>query len=493
MSLKGGKEGAGMPAHAPRKIPSTSATQFPDNTNRPFWSLKEQNSASDDFFDCYVAFKEFGCHEYFWEWRGRKIDELVVKKLISIYKAFFKDQPIGKECFITLKVDGVSAVEDMGRLYMSIISSNDFAAGQRIHSPPMFEVVHSSATYGNLLRFAKLYNESVSLATDKLKHECGPKVISLMPTHDFNDLKWYSELNGYIGAYQNAFRFRAPGLRSLVPRSSVADKVGFVAAVLATKRSLASYAAFSKITGVESYPVLDASPLLFRGGLSPSHVGNFVATYPGARTVALSQSFRYDYGLEVVKSAVAELNRALPRNPAESYTREDMDRLSRIEGIFAKHYSSTMKRIAGIDDLPKEMARVSKPVDQKLEMSFSLYSLGVPPELIGTGSAVLECIREGLVRDLERFYPNIKTDLVRAGALLNRENLNFLSGMGAGWKAVMEDVRLVDEYTDATLGPGSTDDFLHRNHTSNVFHLRSSRKPFASDLVAASKLRHCLG
>jgi phosphoenolpyruvate carboxylase len=495
MSLKRPKEGVcvGAARSSSRKIPSTSATQFPDNTCRPFWSLKEQNSTSDDFFDCYVAFKEFGCHEYFWDWKGRKIDELVVTKLMSIYKAFFRQSLLGQDCFLTMRIAEGSAVEDMGRLYMSIMSANDFAAAQHMFSPPLFEVAHSSAASDALLRFAKLYNESVSIATDKLRHDCGPKTISIIPNHDFGSKNWYSMLNSYVGSFQNSFRCRLDYIRPVLPRSSVADSFGFVGSVLATKRALSSYAAFSKITGVSSYPIVEAAPLLFRGGLSPASVKGFIATYPGARTVMLTQSFRYDYELEEVKGAVAALNKSLPRNLPDAYSREDIELLVRLERIFARHYSAAVKRLPSLERLPKEMARVNKQVEPKLHLSFSLYSLGIPPELVGTGNAILECIREGIIKDLERFYPNLKQDLIASGALLNRENLKFLSETGPGWKSVAEDVRLVDEYTDSVLGPVSTEDFLHRNHTSNVFHLSASKRNFANDLVAAAKLRHCLG
>jgi phosphoenolpyruvate carboxylase len=117
----------------------------------------------------------------------------------------------------------------------------------------------------------------------------------------------------------------------------------------------------------------------------------------------------------------------------------------------------------------------------------------VPPELVGTGRAIVECIKQGMVKDLERFYPNIKQDLADAGALLNKENLRFLAKTGKAWNSVLNDVKLVEDYTDSSLGPSSTDTFLHRNHTSNVFHLWSTNRDFSRDLFAAAKMRRCLG
>jgi phosphoenolpyruvate carboxylase len=492
MPIKETKEGVCISSD--RKIPSTTATQFPDNASKPFWSFKETASAADDFFDCYVSFKEFNCHEYFWDWQDRKLDELLVKKLVRHYNDFFKSKPIGKNCFVTFKVDSNNELETLGRLYMSVISSNGFALGKNIFTPPLFEVVHSAQSSNELIRFAKLYNESVGIASEKFRQECGPKVISVIPTHQFDKKSnWYSTLNSYFTNYQASFRCKVDYFRPLVSRSAIADDIGFVGAVLATKKALSNYNSFSKISGIASYPIVDAGPLLFRGGLNPKALRNFIATYPGARTVTITSAFRYDNNINSVKDSVALLNRVLPKNQTLSYTREELKRLSVIEKVFAKHYRNAVRKIPSLKAISEGMQVINKQVPDALRLSFSLYSLGVPPEMLGTGKAILECIKEGLVKDLEYFYPNIKEDLKLAGALLNKENLNFLAKTHKAWKQVLTDVKLIEDYTGSSLGPDGTDSFLHRNHTSNIFHLWSTNRDFSRDLFAAARLRRCLG
>ncbi len=490
MGVKEVKEGAIIDSD--RKIPSTVATQFQDNASKPFWSFKSDSSAADDFFDCYVAFKELRCHEYMWDWQGRKMDELIVKKLLQHYPKFFKEYPIGKSCFVTYRA-GSEEVKELGKMYLSIINTSDFAVSKNIYTPPIFEVAHSITSYDNLSKFAKLYNESVSIATDKFKRDCGPKVLSMIPTHDFQSRDWYSGMNRYFTEFQRHFRCKADYFRPFIPRSSIADGVGFVAAVLATKRALASYASFSKITGIASYPIIDAGPLMFRGGLSPTTLRNFIATYPGTRTVTITPAFRFDHGLEKVKESVLTLNRLLPKNTSVTYSQEEIKRLGIIEKTFTKNYKNSINDLPDIDDIAESMRLLKKRDTTNIDTAFAFYSLGIPPELIGTGSAILECIKEGVVGDLENFYPNIKEDLKAAGVLLNKENLNFLSKTGKGWTAVQKDVKLIEDYTDSSLGPDSTDSFMHRNHTSNVFHLWSTHKDFSRDIIAAARLRHGLG
>ncbi|MFC1741588.1 phosphoenolpyruvate carboxylase [Nanoarchaeota archaeon] len=475
-----------------KRIPSTTATQFPDNPDRPFWSLKDTPSTSDDFFDCYVAFKELKCHEYFWEWKDRKIDELLIKKLMDAYSQFFKKKPIGKDCFITFKVNGEDNLQTLGRLYMSIISATDFANNNNFHAPPVFEVTHTATSPDDLVHFANLYNETVGIATDKMGRDCRPKRVSIIPKHNF-DTNWYAALNQYFTGYNNSFRCKLEEFRPRIPRAEIADSTGFIASTLATKRALSSYASFSKITGVKALPIVEASPLMFRGGLNPDRTTDFIETYPGTRSVTITPAFRYGYDLEQAKLSITSLNRALPRNKSTTFSQDDTKQLITIERIFAKHYNEALKQLPNLDDIPKHMANINKTVDPRLKQTFSLYSLGIPPELLGTGSAVLECIKEGLVKDLERFYPNIKQDLITAASLLNKENLNFLAKTHKGWKQIQNDIGLTEDYADASLGPNSTETFLHRNHTSNIFHLRSTKQDFSRDLQQAARLRHCLG
>jgi phosphoenolpyruvate carboxylase len=215
-------------------------------------------------------------------------------------------------------------------------------------------------------------------------------------------------------------------------------------------------------------------------------------TYPGARTVTISPSFRYDYPVRDVKEAIAALNSALPRNRAVAYSQDELNQLALLEAVFARHYQSAAKSLPSLAPLVDVMQRMKK-VPEELHSSFALYSAGIPPEFIGAGKAIVECIRSGVIRQLEQFYPTIKSDLVSAGAFLNKENLKFLAKTDRGWKSLASEISLVEDYVGESLCPNSTDAFMHRNHTSNIFHMWKSGKDCSQDLLAAAKLRHCLG
>ncbi|MFC1722583.1 phosphoenolpyruvate carboxylase [Nanoarchaeota archaeon] len=467
-----------------RRIPSTIAHPFPDNVSRPFWAFRDKKSLADEFFDCYVSFKELKCHEYFWEWQSRPLDETLVKKLVKSYK-FFKDHPIGDKRFVTFIVNN-NNVKDLGKLYMSIILSNEFAKQKKFPSPPLFEVVHPGKSTNSLMHFIKLYSESVSIACDKFKKDVGPKNISIIPTHDFSisSGKWFKTMHDFIREYEQNFRTKIESIRPLIPRNLLADKLGFVASVLATKRTLSNYHSFAQITGIEVMPIVQTSVLPFRGGLSPDNIKEFALTYPGIRSATISASFRYDFPVDKVIPAVGALNRGLHHVPKKIFTQKEGQTIKKVEDIFANNYKKSMESFPDM-----KITRDSLP--PQLKDSFTLYSLGIPPELIGVGTSLLELINTKMMKDLEDIY-NIKADIRKASQLLNKENLNLLSKTAKFWKDLKKDIALVEDYV-GDLGPQTTDDFLHRNHTSNVFHNMMAGRDITKDLEAAAKARHSLG
>ncbi len=470
------------------KIPSTIADPFPDNASRPFWAFKDKKSLADEFFDCYVSFKELNCHEYFWEWQSRNIDESLMKKLAKSYRKFFSSKPIGKERFITFVVNNDN-IKELGKLYMSIILSNEFAKETGLHAPPLFEVVHPVAGSDSLLHFIDLYSETVSIACDKMDRDVGPKQLFIIPTHNFKESssEWFASLHRFISDYQQRFRTKLKHIRPLISRRTLSDSKGFVGSVLATKRMLSNYHAFAKIEGIKVFPILQVSVLPFRGGLIPDRIKEFVATYKGVRSVTISSSFRYDFKTGTVIDSIKALNRGLHRVPSHIFSKDEGKRLKHIEDIFTSHYK---KALSDIPDLSRITAK--KDVPESIERSFALYSLGIPPEFIGIGSALLEIIKSGRVKDLEELYPEIKSDLVFASRLLNRENLNILAKTHRFWARLKKDVSLAEDFA-GPFGPSETDDFLHRNLSSNILHKMLAKRDFSDDLSAAAKVRHSLG
>jgi phosphoenolpyruvate carboxylase len=86
-------------------------------------------------------------------------------------------------------------------------------------------------------------------------------------------------------------------------------------------------------------------------------------------------------------------------------------------------------------------------------------------------------------------------DLGRIGAYLNWENLKFLSKDNPAWETVREDVTFVEKFLGRRLGPQTPDEYIHRNLTSNIYHLwRQSKKgEVTQTILQAARVRKSLG
>ena len=54
-----------------RKIPTTMATQHPDNAGKPYWHSKSFISTDAELKECYLCFSDLGIDEYNWDWEGK--------------------------------------------------------------------------------------------------------------------------------------------------------------------------------------------------------------------------------------------------------------------------------------------------------------------------------------------------------------------------------------------------------------------------------------
>src|SRR3990167_5238532 len=87
-----------------RKIPSTMATQHPDNAGRPYWSNRAFISAAAEIKECFLCFSELGIDEYNWDWEGKFVDEAVIDRLLHKHLNYFKEQRLGRDKFVTFRI-----------------------------------------------------------------------------------------------------------------------------------------------------------------------------------------------------------------------------------------------------------------------------------------------------------------------------------------------------------------------------------------------------
>lgn len=508
---------------AERKIPATMATQHPDNASPPFWNASSDGfiSSYDEVEECYLCFAELGCEEYMWDWEGKFVDEAVVDRLFSEHHDFFLQRHLGRDLFLTFRLPNIWLERGyrLARAYMSILTAEELAQDLNVFAPPMFEVILPMCDEAEkLIYLQESFERAAELERQMFGSErvsCRLQTIPLIETPELL-INAKMLLDDYLRLHRERFGDDVPYIRAFIARSDPALNSGVVVAVLAAKGALCEFADFEEATGIPVYPITGVGSLPFRGGLSPFTVEEFMSEYEGLRTVTIQSAFRYDYPKEAVENAVRDLNLSLRfrwgRKPR--WNEGDKEKLQRLITIFSKHYQEIVEELA---ELVNELARLIPPrrermlhiglfgyprglrgkvLPRAIPFTGSFYSLGIPPEFLGTGRGLGDAEREGLLDTLLRYYRNLRFDLTRAGSFLCWENLELLEKESPLWEIVRQDIELCQKILGLEFAPIETEHYLHRNLVSSIFHLwRRGRdeERLHRYIVEAGQLRKSLG
>jgi phosphoenolpyruvate carboxylase len=501
-----------------RKIPATMATQHPDHAHAPAWKQNGDPfiSTQEEVEECYYAFRDLHCEEYMWDWEGKYVDEAVVDKLLSTYYDFFKRVQLGRNVFLTFRLPNIWHEKGyrLARAYMGILTFEDLARDVGFRQSPVFEVILPATDEASKI----LYLQKTFKRIAKLKHEAlgNRKTIEYLRVIPL--IEGVSELTGtrkilkdYLKLHLKEFGVRPEYLRPFIARSDPALNAGLVPSVIAAKIALSEYYRFQEETGVPVFPILGVGALPFRGGLTPYTIKEFLNEYKGIRTVTIQSAFRYDYPHNDAKRAIDQLNRSLRTGPAQRYRPEVIRQGEASCQTFAKYYRNTVEGLAGFINkfttmIPKRRERMlhtglfgySRGVGRKrlpraVHFTAVLYSLGIPPELIGTGRGLEESLQSGRMGPLKSLYRNLEKDLILAGHYLNKENLTFLAKRFPVLRGVQKDVKMIEKFLGRELGPETVEHYLHRNLVSSTYLYWQSGKSPQDFIFEAAKVRKSLG
>ena len=530
---------------AKRKIPGTMVSQHPDHASVPYWkrdtgrgtrdtkkdaftfeqSRKEGEafiSTADETKELFLSFSDLGVSEYKWDWEGKLVDESVMERLLSDYYEFFKENPIGQEKFLTFRLPNPQVETEfrLGRAFMNLISAAAMASQFKLPDTPLFEVILPMTTSpGEMMEIHEAFNEMAGLKHKLYRMEKVPlKSIKVIPL--FEDVDTIANsgkiLEDYIKAYGSRFGRLPIYIRPYVARSDPALNSGMIPTVLAIKLALSDYAGFSEKYGIPTYPIIGSASLPFRGGLSPETVDSFTNEYRGVRTALLQSAFRYDYPKKDVLSAIKRLESLLPRGIADRVSVSERTEILEMIKIFESFYKPTIEGIADIinkiaGDLPKRRERVQHVglfgysrglgkvrLPRAIGFTAALYSIGVPPELIGTGRGLkgIWNLESGILKRqdvLEKYYLNIRQDLKRAGAFLNKKNLRALAAKDKFFKGIEEDVLEIEKYLGFKLEPETKDQIEHQKVSAKVLQNLNAGKSTKDLVEKGAHLRKSLG
>lgn len=99
------------------------SSQHPDNVRTPFFASQNIIGGEDEIKEAYYVFSHLGCDEQMWDMEGKEVDNFVVVKLFSNYDYFFKENKLGEDVFLTLRVPNPSIEKAEGKILVEALGS----------------------------------------------------------------------------------------------------------------------------------------------------------------------------------------------------------------------------------------------------------------------------------------------------------------------------------------------------------------------------------
>src|SRR3990172_2044972 len=434
-----------------RKIPATMATQHPDNACPSYFTGKRFISAQEEIEECFRCFSELGVQEFMWDWEGKFVDEAVIDRLYGEYTDYFRKHQIGKDVFITFRVPNIwiESTHKLPRAFMSMISAEDAAKTYGFHSPPLFEAILPMTTSASQMEYLqKTFRKTIKSTTEIFDLKSTMRMLEVIPL--FEEFETMADAKSILYEYtrflKKEYKYTPEYMRVFIARSDPAMNAGFLPAKLACKHAISSYHEFANETGIDVYPWVGGGSLPFRGGMNPYNVDSMLDQYRGAASLTIQSAFRYDYPLEDVKTAITRLNKELPKNRMKPVmlTKAEGEIVKSFNREAAKDFKLAIEKLAPMINLlggklPRHRERMQHiglygysrgvgkvKLPRAIIFTGSFYSLGVPPEMIASGRALVRARQMGILPLIDRLCPQLKSDFDRAGRYLNRENLDLL-------------------------------------------------------------------
>jgi phosphoenolpyruvate carboxylase len=476
------------------RIPATMGTQHPDSASRRV-PIQEEPEEAVQMLDP----DGLGIEEIMIDFEGKLTPWHQPWRTAVALKRMGVSP--GEDVFITPRLPSAEQ-ESVGRQLMGILAVLDaIGNGKELQDTPLIhEVVIPMAESGMALWKVR---ERVA-ALLELLHSEGPTGLvaeDLYVIPLVESVPQLVVLDQIIEEYVQCNRdagFDLDTLRVMIARSDPALRYGMVAATLSNKVGLSACYRASERLGIDVAPIWGAGSLPFRGHLTPDNMDNIVRDFRGLHTITIQSALRYDHPPDRLKELVGKARRELPTDDHLAYSDEEVKEILMIIGVFARSYVRTLERLAGsiaaISDLaprqrdrltrdslagygrsmhdPSELNRIlgeevsevaaappSARVNLPRVITFcaATYSMGLPPEFIGTGRA-LRAIEDAmgeavLDRLLNVYYPSLKDDLAQAHKFMHLDTAKPLLD-SASQREVETDVQVCHDLFDLNSIPG---------------------------------------
>ena len=390
-------------------IPRCMSTQHPDNASIPFFASGSALVGEDEILEAYYAFSHLGCDEQMWDVEGKEIDTYVVKKLLSYYPDYFRENVLGQDLRITLRVPNPTVERAEAKILLETLESipRSYDAARLFYKrdvPPIFEVILPMTTSACCIdRIYRYYADHI-IGRQNERFSCdditiadwigefAPSRIQVIPL--FEDAETMLKADDIVAEYLRDKE--AEDQRVFLARSDTAMNYGLVAAALANKIALARLDRLAQHSGVRIHPILGMGSAPFRGGLSPRTVERVGKEYPSVPTFSIQSAFKFDYPIDEVRPACrylrerdigpavpldAERAEAIIKRCSRAYRRHIVGLAPRINRMAEYIPARRARKLhVGLFGYSREIGEVHLP--RAISFTCALYSLGLPPEFI---------------------------------------------------------------------------------------------------------------
>ncbi len=485
------------------RIPATMMTQHPDSASRYVPIQEEPEEAIEALLPPPGG---LGLDEVMVDFEGKLTPYQQTSQIVvGLAEAGLM---AGRDAFVTPRIPSGEEEGVFRQLMalMSVVESN-YRSFKKHGIYAVREVIlPMTRSAKELISVRERVNDVIALAHKEFGLSPDPKIISLIPLFEtapqilnvFAELSSYVEASAELGAEPSRLRY-------MLGFSDLALSYGFVAAAIAVKLGLADGYRLASEKGVEVAPILGGGTLPFRGQLVPENLDNLLRDYPGVRTVTIQSAMRYDRGAEKTRKFADELKNRLPKSePSPIPSREF--HFNAI-GIFSKHYLMTFYKLMRVAaalsdivprqrdrlarkgesgyardvphpnliaelvteaDLARQLREIALPEKVELPRAISyaaaLYSIGLPPEIVGTGrglSELAERFGRDAVAKLESEFGGLRSGLSFSLRFVQLEvAADFLPEEVLF--EVEEDLRCIGEILGIEPGPLTKEDRLYR-------------------------------
>ncbi|WP_370575926.1 phosphoenolpyruvate carboxylase [Methanomethylovorans sp.] len=441
-------------------FPKVMCTQHPD-------SVCKYISTQEEIEEAVEAATNYGCDEYMPDYEGKTTP---YHQNVQIVSKIIEETGLipGKDFFITPRAPSAIHENRFRQLMvmMSLAEAN-FSAYEYSDVQAISELVHPmTSTIKEIAEAQQHMIDTSELAKKEFKFKMeAPRIIPLI--EDVPSLINAKEIIGNtIVAYQEQFNATPEKYRVFLGKSDSSLTFGHVASALSCKYAINSLNELETSTDISIGIIFGAGALPFRGHVTLNNSDNFFNEYRGIDTLTLQSGLRYDHEVGDAEKLVRLAKSKLSKSP-NKFSDHEKEELINIIGIFGARYNRTIKQILPLincvaDLLPQQRDRLTRggntgysrdapnithltcfcrnDIRKELETSMAaknldlpraikftgaLYSIGLPPEIIGTGSSII-AVREKLGEDacerlLTKYFPSLQSDLQFAFGYLDMD------------------------------------------------------------------------